>query len=216
MDANQRQLTALEPLELRHLPDDGLTFDEALPQTWLAEAVGAGSSGLMFVAVEPGRLKIEVMPLGPVDERPPIRIRGRLDAVLETDCVRCLATVRPSIEGDLDITLIAGPPARAENESGRGTGKVRDDARLDDWSSEDFPNPDELADAVYRGETVDLPDILREALLLGLATDPVCEDTVGCDARTAALIDEANAPVRQAEDGIDPRWAALRKLRESS
>lgn len=220
VNALDRQLTALEPLELRHLPADGLAFDEPLPTAWLTrtlDAVGR-AGGLQFAAPGDGRVTLEVTPLGPVDQRPPIRVRGRISATAETDCVRCLETVRPEVSADVDLTLLpAAAPASSADDAKTPKGKSAkikpEDDRVEDWSDEAFPNPDELADASYAGERVDLPALIGEAFLLALPSDPVCEDEAACDTRTAALIEHANQPAREAADALDPRWAALRNLK---
>ena len=219
VNARQRHLSATEPLALRHLPQEGLAFDEPLTESWLQNAIAEGNAahGLQFKVARSGRIVLEVMPLGPVDQRPLIRVRGRLvDAAVETDCVRCLQVVQPSLEVELDLTLLPGPPEEkpAEGKSKGSRRKVNEaDDRLEDWGDEQFPHPDELADGQYRGERIDLPEIIREGVVLGLSAHPVCEDESACDQRTAALIDEANAAVRAADNDLDPRWAALMKLK---
>ncbi|MEL7367462.1 MAG: DUF177 domain-containing protein [Pseudomonadota bacterium] len=212
VNARDRQLSALEPLELRLLPEEGLAFDEALPKAWVEEALKGGTRGLSFAPRQDGRITLEVTPLGSVEQQPPVRLRGRITATLSTDCVRCLESVSPVIEAELDLTLLAGPPEEAQPAKTKTTKIDGDNQKVEDWSAEDFPNPEDLADAVYRGDKVDLPEFIREGLLLGLTTHPVCEDEAGCDERTAALIDAANQPVKAAEADVDPRWAALKEL----
>ena len=215
--AAERQLSALEPLELRHLPQEGLVFDEALPAPWIQDALKGGSRGLTFGVDAPGRIVLEVMPLGEVEQHPPVRLRGRVEARLSTDCVRCLETVTPPIDAEIELTLLPGPAEPRDAAKGAGKGKStrveEGDGKLEDWSADAFPDPDALADASYRGERVDLPEFIREGLLLGLTTHPICEDEPGCDQRTEALLERANGPVRAAEADVDPRWAALKNLR---
>ncbi len=218
VNARQRQLSALEPLALRHLPEDGLAYDEPLTAPWMTETVAEGNAahGLQFQVVNPGRVTLEVVPLGPVDQRPPVRIRGRIvEAAVQTDCVRCLKPVQPPLEVEIDLTLLPGPAeAPAADAKGKGRRKLNEaDDRVEDWSGETFPHPDALADAQYRGDQIELPDIIREGVLLGLSSHPICDDESGCDQRTATLIDEANEAVRAAQADVDPRWAALMKLK---
>ncbi len=218
IDAAQRQLTALEALELRLLPEDGLVFDEPLPGPWLTETlrVGLPKDGLQFTVAGEGRVNLTVTPLGPVDDRPPVQIRGRIEARVETDCVRCLERVSPPVDAEIDLTLLAGPARPAGDDKAKSKApRARlneGDSKLEDWSGDAFPEPDALGEAQYEGDRIDLPNLIREGLLLALATDPTCEDEAGCDARTAALINAANRPVRAAEAEVDPRWAALKTL----
>ena len=216
VNAADRQLSLLETLELRLLPEQGLAFDEPIPVAWLRETLRLGlpKNGLQFEVTAPGQARLEVQPLGPIDERPPIRVRGRLDAVVQTDCVRCLERVQPAVDADIDLTLLpAAADAEAPERPGRSKRvKSEQDDRLEDWSQEAFPDPEALGEASYQGDRLDLPQMLAEALLMALTTDPACEDADGCDQRTAALIDAANQPVREAEAEVDPRWAALKNL----
>jgi uncharacterized metal-binding protein YceD (DUF177 family) len=183
--AADRNLTLLEPLELRDLTEEGLHFDEVLPLEWLAAAV-EGGPGLQFAAVEAGRADLEVQPLGPVDQRPPVRIRGHLGAPVRTDCVRCLESLTVPLEVEIDQTLFASEGAPEE-------------------------------EAVYEGEAIDLPEVLRESLALELPMNPTCADTRACDTRTQKLLDDVNRPAREAmgdKPAVDPRWAALAALRD--
>ncbi|MEM7678904.1 MAG: DUF177 domain-containing protein, partial [Myxococcota bacterium] len=146
-----------------------------------------------------------------IDQQPPVRLRGRVNATVRTECVRCLLSVEPVIEAEVDLTLLPGEPDEPVAKA-KTTKLDGDNRKVEDWSTEDFPNPEDLADAVYRGDKIDLPEFVREGLLLGLTTHPVCEDEAGCDERTAALIDAANQPNIESESDIDPRWAALKNL----
>ena len=71
---------------------------------------------------------------------------------------------------------------------------------------------DDLGQGAYTPEGIDIPDFLREALLLAVTTHPTCLETAACDVRTQALLDSANRPFQEAEAAPDPRWAALKAL----
>ncbi len=70
---------------------------------------------------------------------------------------------------------------------------------------------DEAFDYVIHDELVDLEAPLRDAVVLSLPFQPVCQpDCHGLDPRTGERLTER--PVAQPEEDIDPRWAALRGL----
>lgn len=193
-DAAPRRISVTEALDLRLLPDEGLSFEEILETSWI-EAQLATQSDTEETAVHarsPGRADVRVEPLGPVVTRPPIRVRGHLDAPVTMTCVRCLAPVADDLVAELDLTLLP------------------DDHPVDD-AGEDAGDEGVLDEGSYSGNTIDLPDLVREALLLELSMNPTCADEDACTERTAALLRRANEEAEGVV--IDDRWAALRELR---
>lgn len=188
-----RGLSALDDLRLQDIPEEGLRFEEPLPRSWLTEHL-ASSHGLRWAPRAEGTVDLEVTALGPVDRSPPVRVHGRASAAVETDCVRCLEAVHQDVQVPIDMTLFSST-------------EVGDPAA----------RPEGADEGRYEGRTIPLPEIIREHLLLELDMNPVCTDADACDARTRALIDEANRPAREAaaedEGAIDPRWAALARLK---
>lgn len=197
--AAQKQLTVTEPLDLRLLPDEGLRYDEELAVSWIDEQLAEfGTDATAVHAGSSGRVKLDVNPLAPVASRPPIRVHGELTAELAMTCVRCLQPLSQKIEADVDLTLF--PEEKIGPEAG-------DDAKND----EDELGSAQLDEGTYSANELDIPGLVREALILEIAMHPRCEDESACSARTDALIKEANA----ASDGmVDDRWAALRRLRD--
>ncbi|NJK89298.1 MAG: DUF177 domain-containing protein [Myxococcales bacterium] len=195
VDASSRGLTVTDVLDLRDIPQEGLRFRETLPVEWLGPKLEEGH-GLTYAAVEPGTVDLSVEPLAPIDRPPPLRIHGKASLLLRTDCVRCLEVVERLVVPQIDVVLF---PADAKGEEG-----VED------------PDRD---DGRYEREQVDLPEILRETLLLELDMNPVCDDGIGCDARTKTLLEQVNRPAQEMLEearpgGVDPRWAALKDLME--
>jgi uncharacterized metal-binding protein YceD (DUF177 family) len=188
LDAKVRGLSLTEILALHHLPDDGLVFEEPLDPTWVDAKLGI-DQGLTGFHCEPGAsARLEVQPMGPMATRPPILVRGKASADLRSTCVRCLAEVVLNVSVRIEQLLF--PEAPATEEKGE-------------------ENYEALDEGVYSHEGVDLPNVLREAILLELAMNPTCEDQPSCDARTEKLIEDVNAKNRPA---IDPRWAPLKDL----
>lgn len=211
--------TLSRPLDVRDLPADGLQLAEDLSEetllAWVGDALARGPVPVKLLAG--GHAKVEIRP---IDEGTPptVRLRGRIAAELDTQCVRCLEPVRCALDAELDATLVPAAPAEpppVEPTRGRAKGKaipVKDGEPLEPWD-ESFPAPEALGEDAYDGRTLPLPNILGEALLIEVPSDPACENEDACDERTQALIASANAEARASEEEGDPRWAALRALR---
>lgn len=217
-DAAGRGRTLTEALAIRDLPESGLAFDEALSAEVLARWLGAAVTRgpIRFTPAGAGRARLVVRPLSP-EEPPPVRVEGRAQIALDTACVRCLEEVRVEVDAPVEASLFpdAPPPAPAPT---RGPGKaieVEGGEPLEPWG-ESFPDPDRLDEGSYDGLEVPLPELVTQALLIEVPTDPVCTDEPGCDVRTARLIHEANAEARARDAEGDPRWAALRALRAAA
>ncbi len=150
----------------------------------------------------PAELGIEVLH---VPEGSPVEIDLRLEAVmegvlvtgtataaLEGECARCLEP----IDDDVDVTF-------------------QELFVYDDQSH--APADDALDDEASRleGDLLDLEPLLRDAVVLVLPFQPLCEDDcpglcVECGARLADDPDHAH------EAAIDPRWAGLASLQQDA
>ena len=76
---------------------------------------------------------------------------------MQTDCVRCLESVSPAVEAEVDITLLASAePVPADTEK-KGRKVNGEDNRIEDWTAEDFPDPEALGESTYSGETARHP-----------------------------------------------------------
>jgi uncharacterized protein len=155
-----------------------------------------GSQRMMsFTAEAPAELGIEI--LG-VPEGSPVDIDLRLEAVMEGvlvtgtaqaalvgECARCLAPIEDTVTVDVQELFVYDDSDRSH----RG---------------------DDLDDDVSRleGDLIDLEPLLRDAVVLALPFQPLCQDDcpglcVECGARLADDPDHGH------DDPIDPRWAAL-------
>jgi uncharacterized protein len=149
-----------------------------------------------LTAPAPADLGIEVLR---VPEGSPIEIALRLEAVMEGvlvtgtatagldgECVRCLEPIHDDVEVDLQELFV--------------------------YDDEDAPQDEEDA-GVRRmeGDLIDLEPVLRDAVVLSLPFQPLCQDDcpglcIDCGARLA------DDPGHQHDEPIDPRWAALAEL----
>jgi uncharacterized protein len=152
-----------------------------------------------FTAPAPADLGIEVLR---VPEGSPIAFELRLEAVMEGvlvtgqahveldgECARCLAEIHDELVADFQELFVY-------EESDTATDGEDDDAsRLE-------------------GDLLDLEPLLRDAVVLNLPFQPLCQDDcpglcVECGARLA------DDPGHQHDAPVDPRWAALQKLQET-
>lgn len=123
-----------------------------------------------------------------------VRLRGQIRATVEAPCDRCLKPAAFDVDVKFDERYVpAGEEVKEE---------------------ETELHPDELALAVYEGETLDADELVREQLLLALPTRLLCrEECRGlCPGCGADLNSEACGCAR---DEVDPRWAALAALKDS-
>jgi uncharacterized protein len=149
-----------------------------------------------FSAPAPADLGIEVLR---VPEGSPIEFELRLEAVmegvlvtgtaragLEGECARCLEEIRDEVAADFqELFAYEESDTAAEAEDGEAS-------RLE-------------------GDLLDLEPVLRDAVVLMLPFQPLCQDDcpglcVECGVRLA------DVPGHQHDEPIDPRWAALRGL----
>jgi uncharacterized protein len=189
-EAKARGLSLTEILAIQHLPDDGLLFDEQLDPAWVDRTLGVTAGATGYFCQPGGSARLEVQPMGPMPTRPPILVRGRASTSLRSTCVRCLADVILNLTVRIEQTLFSKTGEEAE--------------------SEEAATIEELDEGIYSNDGIDLPNVLREAILLELSMNPTCEDEPACDARTQQLIDDVNAKNRPA---VDPRWARLEELK---
>lgn len=135
-----------------------------------------------------------------VPEGAPLDLDVRLESV--TEGVLVTGTVTAAVVG----------------ECGRCLDPVSDDLRVD--ICELFAYPDSATeetteeDEVHRidGELLDVEPVVRDAVVLGLPWTPLCRaDCAGLCPTCGQRLDDL--PAGHAHELIDPRWAALEKLK---
>ena len=142
--------------------------------------------GLDVIGVPEGadlelRIKLEAVMEG-------VLVSGTARAPLAGECVRCLEPLDDSIEVDFAELFVA--PGRAGETAGQEDGD--EETR---WLQDDM---------------VELEPVVRDAVVLALPLQPVCEDDCPglCSQCGARLADDPG----HRHDDVDPRWAALEKL----
>jgi uncharacterized protein len=148
----------------------------------------------------PADLGIEVLR---VPEGSPVDLDLRLEAVLEG--VLVTGEARAELEGECVRCL---EPIHREVDAGFQELFLYDDTRTaQDVSEED----DEVS--MLQDDLVDLEPLLRDAVVLELPLQPVCQDDCPglCPECGARLMDD---PDHTHEAAIDPRWADLAALQD--
>jgi uncharacterized protein len=148
-----------------------------------------------LTAPAPADLGIEVLR---VPEDSPIEFDIRLEAVVEGvlvtgtaqaglvgECVRCLEDIRSEITAEFQELFV--------------------------YDDEDERDAEDEETSRLEGDLVDLEPLLRDAVVLALPFQPVCEDDCPglCTECGARLADD---PDHGHEAAVDPRWAALQQL----
>lgn len=125
-----------------------------------------------------------------------VLVTGTADAHVEGECVRCLEPVEFDV--DVDFQELYYYPESDERHRARTTG------------TEDLDEDPEEETYRLEGDFFDLQPVLRDAVVLALPLQPVCqEDCLGlCSECGARLSDD---PTHH-HDAVDPRWAALQGL----
>ncbi len=158
-----------------------------------------------FSVSAPAELGIEVLQ---VPEGSPVECDLRLEAVMEGvlltgsasaglkgECVRCLTPIDDEIVVRLQELYVY--PDQHDRAA------AHDDRDLDDETSR------------LQDDLIDLEPLLRDAVVLALPFQPLCEDDcpglcTECGARLADDPDHAH------EAPIDPRWAGLQSLQQDT
>jgi uncharacterized protein len=116
-----------------------------------------------------------------------VLVTGTAQAVIEGECARCLEPIRDEFEVRFQELFV--------------------------YDDRDVDPDEEFEVSKLRDDLVDLEPLLRDAVVLALPFQPLCEDDcpglcVECGARLADDPDHAH------DEPVDPRWAALTALSE--
>lgn len=117
-----------------------------------------------------------------------ILVSGTVSGTLQGECVRCLRPLEDAFEAQV-TELYAYPDTLEPHEE----------------DDEEDPVP------VVEDDTIDLTDLVVDAVVLDLPFNPVCrEDCQGLCAECGINLSEN--PGHRHEEPVDPRWAALKEL----
>lgn len=150
-----------------------------------------------------------------VPEDTEVELSFRLEAVM--DGVLITGTVRAELRGECARCL--DPISTAETFEFQELFRYPDDsappngAPVAGEQEPDGVGSDEAEDYYLEGEVIDLEPVVRDAVVLGLPSSPLCRQDcpglcVECGVRLAEV-----GPGHGHGDGVDPRWESLRGYR---
>jgi uncharacterized protein len=120
-----------------------------------------------------------------------VRLRGEIRTRAEVECDRCLKAVVVPVETSFDVTYL---PADAEAVSAVGELQEED-----------------LTVAVFDGESIDVDELVREQVLLGLPNRALCGED--CKGLCPVCGIDRNTECCACETAeVDPRWGALKDI----
>jgi uncharacterized protein len=180
-DAGWLVLGALMLLDLRGFRGG---VDE-LARQFPPEAFGA--PGKDFRVVAPVSLTARV-----TKDAQKVRLAGRVTATLEVDCSRCLEPFSIDVDAPFDLMFLPEAPAAGATDER----EVRED---------------DIGVSIYRDDTIDLGEVMREQFYLALPMKPLCQpDCKGLCSECGT--NRNRQPCDCRSDWVDPRMAALKKL----
>ena len=125
-----------------------------------------------------------------------VLVSGTAHAHATGECVRCLDPVEQDVDVTFQELYVYPEKKRRDGRPHQGEG---DESEADEYELQD--------------DLVDLEPVLTDAVVLALPFQPVCrEDCPGlCPQCGVRLADDPE----HEHDDVDPRWAALQRLKES-
>lgn len=126
-------------------------------------------------------------------KRDEVQVRAEIQTSVELRCDRCLAPAPVPV--NVEFAALFGQAAEASAEAKELQG-------------------DDLDFSVYEGNSIDLDEIVREQILLALPARQLCRDD--CKGLCLTCRADLNTQTCECRHGeIDPRWAALKDLKDS-
>ena len=121
-------------------------------------------------------------------------VEGHIDTRAQLECDRCLKPVELPVSADFALEYITG----ADYESGSN-------AALSE---------EQMSVSVFDGQAIDVDEIVKEQILLALPARTLCRDDCKGICPDCG-IDRNTGECNCAADDVDPRWAALKSLKNT-
>ncbi len=174
-------------IDIPRIPPEGLDLDEAL------DPVALQLDGEAELALRTGgRLQAHVE----VVDLTTLHVRGRMDATLDVDCARCLERYAVAVGQELDLFYLPAAAGQADAQE--------EEVELSDR---------DVVVGYYEGDRLDLGEVLREQVLLGLPLKPLCrEDCQGLCPGCGKNRNTGPCGCAPEEEAGDSRLEPLRKL----
>lgn len=164
------------------------TAQERVEETYAPEVFAQDRD--TFTVAAPVRLEFDIY-----KDKNTYRLVGRVQTTLELPCSRCLEPFTTAVDAAFDL--------RYQPRSEATTG------------SEQEVQEDDFSAAFYENDQIDLGQLMREQFYLALPMKPLCtENCRGLCAQCGTNLNRGACGC--AQDWGDPRFAALKALRESS
>jgi uncharacterized protein len=174
-------------IEIPRIPPEGLDVDEALDAHNLHLE---GETEFRLGAGAHLACKVDLM------DGTTVHVRGRLSGSVSTGCGRCLEDYELSVGQELDLFYLPHVQGRPQEQE--------EEVELTDR---------EVVVGYYDGERLDLGEVLREQIVLGLPLRRLCrEDCLGRCPSCGQNRNQVSCACPPAEETADPRLAPLRKL----
>jgi uncharacterized protein len=120
-------------------------------------------------------------------------VSGHVEGGVQVECDRCLRPVEVDVSSDYSLEYITGSEYEASQVAELGE--------------------DALAVSVFDGDSIDVDEIVREQLLLAVPTRHLCQDD--CKGMCPDCgVDWNKGSCNCGSETIDPRWAALKSLKD--
>lgn len=125
-----------------------------------------------------------------------VRLEGRVQTTLETDCGRCLEPFSVLVDAKLDLMFLPDTGDGAVQTGGEK--EVRDE---------------EVGVSFYKDDTIDLGEVMRDEFYLALPMKPLCK--VDCKGLCPVCGKNRNREVCACKaEWVDPRMAPLQDLKK--
>jgi uncharacterized protein len=162
---------------------------------------GRGSFAQTYQPEELDLVDDRVILNGPVNVTGSVRrsgaeviVNGSLSSLVSVECDRCLKTVGLPISAKFSVDYITG----RDYESSQAAELTADDLDV----------------SVFDGEAIDVDELVKEQILLSVPDHALCrEDCKGICSTCGADLNAGACNCEQIE--IDPRWEALKKLKNN-
>ena len=175
-------------ISLASIPEDGLVIDESMPREWLTNIPEYSDDDGTHIE---GAIRVQ----GKLyQEGENLRLHGEISATLVTICGRCGETIRLPLTSEFEVVLIHG--------------QERASAEERELLAE------EMAEAYFEGDEVDLNPFFREEVALQSPVQPLCsQDCLGLCPMCGTNLNTGRCGCQRQEG--DPRLAVLKNLKLS-
>lgn len=197
MDIQIRGLAKNMKLRVSYIPETGETLTLDPKNEWVSTLIKEA-----FTSENPdpssfsGELKLSRF-------EKQVQMNGEVDVVLKLNCHRCLEPIEYPYHVDIHadfLPLYASPHERKEAK---------------DFEEEIELHQDDLAFNFYDHDEIDLSSMLRDALVLDLPIQVVCESNCPGLCPHCGLSLKNGACQCGDSKNVDPRWEALKNFKSS-